>query len=242
MPRPLLPQELENYKPLRELVFDALRQAILSGSLRPGERLMEIQLAEQMGVSRTPIREAIRKLELEGLVVMVPRKAAYVADMTVKDIHEVFEIRAALERLAVELATQRIQPAEVAELGRVLDQMQTALQNGEWAVSAQLEAEFHELLFAACRNARLHQLIRNQREQLQRFRPWMLSVPGRLQAALHEHRSLWEALRRGDVPTAGHWAQEHVRQAENTLLEQMRQRATMAPEPAELQGGTGSQG
>ena len=78
--------KLDNYQPLRDLVFSAMREAILNGQLKPGERLMEVQLAEEMGVSRTPVREAIRKLELEGLVVMVPRKGAYVAGLTLKDV------------------------------------------------------------------------------------------------------------------------------------------------------------
>ena len=91
---------IDSYKPLRDIVFEALREAILSGSLAPGERLMEIQLAEDMGVSRTPVREAIRKLELEGFVVMIPRKGTYVAGLSMKQMSEVFEVRAALEELA----------------------------------------------------------------------------------------------------------------------------------------------
>lgn len=90
----LLPIKLDKYKPLREIVFETLREAIIQGRLRPGQRMMEIQLAEEMGVSRTPVREAIRKLELEGFVVMVPRKGAYVAGISVKDIVDVFEVRA----------------------------------------------------------------------------------------------------------------------------------------------------
>ena len=96
----LEPIKLDAYKPLREVVSETLRQAIKDGVLKPGERLMEIQLADELGVSRTPIREAIRKLELEGFVVMVPRRGTYVADISLKDIAQVFEIRSALEELA----------------------------------------------------------------------------------------------------------------------------------------------
>ena len=78
--------EIEQYKPLRDIVFETLRTAILEGGLKPGERVMEVQLAEKLGVSRTPVREAIRKLELEGLLVMIPRKGAYVADVSIKDV------------------------------------------------------------------------------------------------------------------------------------------------------------
>ena len=100
MTKRLQPIRLDAYKPLREVVSETLRQAIQDGVLKPGERLMEIPLAEELGVSRTPIREAIRKLELEGFVVMVPRRGTYVANISLKDITQVFEIRSALEELA----------------------------------------------------------------------------------------------------------------------------------------------
>ena len=116
--RKLLPIVLDGYKPLRDVVFETLRDAIIKQVLKPGERLMEIQLADEMGVSRTPVREAIRKLELEGLVVMVPRKGAYVAGVSMKDIHEVYEVRAALEMLAVSLAAERITDEELDALER----------------------------------------------------------------------------------------------------------------------------
>lgn len=104
MSRRLLPVKLDSYKPLREVVYETLREAIRTGALPPGERLMEIQLAEELGVSRTPVREAIRKLELERFVVMLPRRGTYVANLSLKDINEVFEIRAALDGLAAGLA------------------------------------------------------------------------------------------------------------------------------------------
>ena len=97
---------MNEYLPLRDVVFNTLRQAILKGELAPGERLMEIQLAEKLGVSRTPIREAIRKLELEGLVLMIPRKGAEVAKISEKSLRDVLEVRRSLEELAIELACQ----------------------------------------------------------------------------------------------------------------------------------------
>ena len=107
---------LDNYKPLRDVVFENLREAILEGKLEPGQRLMEVQLAEQLGVSRTPVREAIRKLELEGLVVMLPRKGAYVADVSLKDIIDVLDIRSPVEGLAAYLAADRITEEGVVRL------------------------------------------------------------------------------------------------------------------------------
>ena len=108
--------KMDEYLPLRDVVFKTLRQAILKGELEPGERLMEIQLAERLGVSRTPIREAIRKLELEGLVLMVPRKGAEVARISEKNLRDVLEVRRTLEELAVDLACQRMNQEELKEL------------------------------------------------------------------------------------------------------------------------------
>ena len=105
---PKLEVTMDEYLPLRDVVFKTLRQAILRGELKPGERLMEIKLANKLGVSRTPIREAIRKLELEGLVLMIPRRGAEVAEITEKSLNDVLEVRKALEELAVQLACERM--------------------------------------------------------------------------------------------------------------------------------------
>ena len=107
---------MNEYLPLRDVVFNTLRQAILKGELEPGERLMEIQLADRLGVSRTPIREAIRKLELEGLVLMIPRKGAEVARISAKSLRDVLEVRRSLEELAIELAIERMADEDLEEL------------------------------------------------------------------------------------------------------------------------------
>ena len=99
---------MNEYLPLRDVVFNTLREAILHGELKPGERLMEISLANRLGVSRTPVREAIRKLELEGLVIMIPRKGAQVAQITEQDLNDVLEVRLGLEELAMQFACERI--------------------------------------------------------------------------------------------------------------------------------------
>ena len=112
----LAPIRLDSYQPLREVVAEALRDAIKSGMLAPGQRLMEIQLAEELGVSRTPVREAIRKLELEGYVVMMPRRGTYVANLSIRDVNDVFEIRTALDSLACGLAAERITESELESL------------------------------------------------------------------------------------------------------------------------------
>ena len=110
--------DMNEFLPLRDVVFNTLRKAILTGQLKPGERLMEVHLADRLGVSRTPIREAIRKLELEGLVVMIPRRGAMVASITEKDLKDVLEVRLTLEMLAGEVACERITPELLEVLRR----------------------------------------------------------------------------------------------------------------------------
>jgi DNA-binding GntR family transcriptional regulator len=212
----LSPIALENYRPLREIVFDTLREAIITGVLKPGERLMEVQLAEEMGVSRTPVREAIRKLELENFVVMVPRKGAYVADISTKDIVDVFEIRAALEGLAAGLAAERITDEELDELEIIL------VQNAECCSLEELiaiDTKFHDVLYRASRNDRLVQIISNLREQIQRFRSTTLASPGRVKGTLEEHKNIVDAVSKRNINLARQLAQEHIDNAENSMLD-----------------------
>jgi DNA-binding GntR family transcriptional regulator len=221
--QPLIPIRLDNYKPLRELVFESLREAIIAGKLGPGERLMEIQMAEEMGVSRTPVREAIRKLELEGLVVMIPRKGAYVAGLSLKDIADVFEIRGALEGLAAELAAERITEEELEELERYLIKISEEIESGDLDKVVATDTDFHSLIYKASRNHRLSQIINNLREQIQRFRTTSLSYPGRMKIALEEHRKIVEAISMRDGELARKIAQEHIENAENSMMSMVQQ-------------------
>ncbi len=215
----LTPVNLDSYKPLRELVLDAIRSAIMSGILQPRERLMEIQMAEELGVSRTPIREALRKLELEGFIVMVPRKGAYVADLSFKDIADVFEIRAALEGLAAGLAAERITEEELEDMERLLVEKREAITQNDIGKLVEVDTKFHELMYKASRNERLSSIISNLREQIQRFRLTSLSFPGRMKESLDEHKKIVEAIQSRDSQIARHVAQEHIENAENVLME-----------------------
>ena len=219
----LVPIRLDNYKPLRELVFESLREAIIEGRLKPGERLMEMQLADEMGVSRTPVREAIRKLELEGFVVMIPRKGAYVSGISVKDIVEVFEVRAALEAMAAGLAAERITDIELEELERALVQITEVSDKDDFEAIVETDTNFHDLIYRACRNERLVQIITHLKEQIQRFRTTSLAQPGRLRDAQSEHRSIVEAISERNVEMAQSLAREHIENAEQSLLNSMRE-------------------
>ena len=217
----LQPIRLDAYKPLREIVSDALRQAIRDGVLPPGERLMEIPLAEELGVSRTPIREAIRILEQEGLVVMIPRRGTYVADMSLKDVTEVFELRSILEELAAELAAERITNEEIEALEQHLVEIRNHMNEKNLDKVVQADILFHEILYKASRNDRLVEMIHNLREQTLRFRTLSMSQTGRLAKTWDEHRQLVEAISDRDVERARQIARIHMEESEKTLLEGM---------------------
>ncbi|NLT94961.1 MAG: GntR family transcriptional regulator [Clostridia bacterium] len=216
--RRLIPVKLDGYKPLREIVFETLRDAIINQVLRPGERLMEIQLAEELGVSRTPVREAIRKLELEGLVVMLPRRGAYVAGISMKDILEVFEVRAALEALAASLAAERITDEELDEMERQLVKETEETEANNLRNIVEIDTTFHDLLYKAARNERLVNFVNLLQEQLHRFRSASLARPGRSKTALEEHRKILEAIAARDAKLAERLAREHIENAEQAML------------------------
>jgi len=222
MQKRLKPVNLDSYKPLRELVLEALREAIFNGVFQPRERLMEIQIAEELGVSRTPVREALRKLELEGFIVMVPRKGAYVADLSLKDIEDVFEIRIALEGLAASLSAERITDEELEIMERLLVEKAEAIKSMNMEKLIEVDTQFHEIIYRSSRNERLSNIISNLREQIQRFRTTSLAYPGRMQRSLEEHRSIVEAIQARDPVLAKQLVQEHIENAEHTLLETLK--------------------
>ena len=222
MSKRLEPITIDSYQPLRETVCEALRDAIRRGILEPGERLMEVQLAEELGISRTPVREAIRKLEQEGYVIMMPRRGTYVSDVSVKDVKEIFEIRSALESLSTELATVRIEPDELEKLQSLLVEIEGHIKNKDIDKIVATDIEFHGLLYQVSRNERLVAIISNLKEQLARFRTLSMSYPGRLQETLQEHRAMVEAIAAGDANAAREAAERHMEQAEETLLKAMR--------------------
>ncbi|NLC76141.1 MAG: GntR family transcriptional regulator [Clostridia bacterium] len=228
MGRRLLPVQLESYKPLRDLVFETMREAIINGDLAPGERLMEAQLAEEMGVSRTPVREAIRKLELEGLVAMVPRKGAYVADYSIKDITDVFEIRAALESLAAGLACERITDQELEELQVLVVRVRDTIEDNDLEALVGIDTEFHDRIYRASRNSRLEQMISNLREQIQRFRSTSLASPGRIKDTLEEHKGIVDAIADRNIALAQKLAAKHVENAEDIFLAHFSQKKNQA--------------
>ncbi|MBS3994936.1 MAG: GntR family transcriptional regulator [Alkaliphilus sp.] len=210
--------KLQNYQPLRDVVFEHLRNSILNGELKPLERLMEVQLAEQLGVSRTPVREAIRKLELEGLVIMVARKGAYVADVSVKDILDVLEVRCVLEGLAASLAAERMTEEELEKLELISYNFKRHVENNDTEGMIEKDMQFHDQIIQATRNPKLIQIAQSLKEQVQRFRITYFSEYSNTKELLMEHQAILEAIANRDAAMAQKVAQQHIDMLEQTIV------------------------
>jgi DNA-binding GntR family transcriptional regulator len=207
-----------DYKPLREVIFNTLRQAIITGELKPGERLMEVQLANSMGVSRTPVREAIRKLELEGLVDMLPRKGASVANLSAKNIMDVLEVRASLDGLATELASERITDEELKELSHIQSQFMSFVEKNNLQGLIKKDVEFHEAIYRASRNDKLIQIVSNLREQVLRFRIIYIKDLDSNADIVREHAEIIKALTDRNSKLSFVTARNHIRNQEEAII------------------------
>ena len=210
MKEPKFNVTMNEYLPLRDVVFNKLRQAILRGELKPGERLMEIQLANKLGVSRTPIREALRKLELEGLVNMVPRKGAEVADITEKSLRDVLEVRKALEELSVQLACEKITEEEIEELKRVAERFKDTLDDQDVTKIAEADVAFHDVIYTATDNQKLILLLNNLREQMYRYRVEYLKKEEAYPQLIAEHEELIDNISKRNKEEATRIMCEHI--------------------------------
>lgn len=182
------------YLPLRDVVFNTLREAILKGELKPGERLMELQLAAKLGVSRTPIREAIRMLEQEGLAVTIPRKGAEVARMTEKDMEDVLEIREALDELAAKIACTRMTEDQLKQLETIKEAFVESTRSHDVKRIAEADVSFHDVIYEATGNPKLVSMLNNLREQIYRYRVEYLKEEKNYPTLIGEHDAIVEAL------------------------------------------------
>lgn len=213
---------MDAFLPLREVVFNTLRQAILTGELKPGERLMEIHLANRLGVSRTPIREAIRKLELEGLVTMIPRRGAEVAQITEKSMNDVLEVRRALDALCVELACERITQEKLEELKAACDDFEKAVKTKDVKKIAQADVILHDIIVEATGNQRLIQMVNNLSEQMYRYRFEYIKDSEQHENLVEEHRIIYESLVKKDKETASSAAKLHIDNQKKAIIRQIR--------------------
>jgi len=206
----LYPIEINDLRPIRDIVYESLRSAIMTGHLAPGERLVESEVADRLKVSRTPVREALRMLEKDGIAVSVPRRGTVVVGLKVEDALEIYNILSVLEGLVARLAASHITPEELRAL-KDLKKSKPPL--GDFAEYARIFAEFNAILNRASRSKRLISLMDTYASQLTCLRYVSLDSPERQSASWDEHLGIIEAIERRDGPLAELRAKQHVAHA-----------------------------
>lgn len=196
--------------PTRDRVLRKLRDAILSGRFEPGQRLLERELSEQMGVSRTPIREALRKLELEGLITTIPYRGPIVTQPTLADAQALYEVRAALEGHAVALYTRRADESSRNRLRATLEDARRALDTGTIDATLRANNAFHDELAAGCGNGLLQSMLANLRDRIVLLRLESLSFPGRPPHSFLEHLAIERRIAEGDAQAAKWVTERHI--------------------------------
>jgi DNA-binding GntR family transcriptional regulator len=207
-------------------VYEALREAIVARRLLPGDRLAEEQLAKQFGVSRTPVREALLRLEAEQFATRVARRGLVVRPIPEREVLEVYAVRAALDGLAATLAAEQATPPDLARLRWISEQIREAASTSDYARMAELNIELHEALCDAAHNGMLLHFMRQIHDWVRRFgeSDTTFSRPGRAAVATDEHDGIIEAIAAGDAERAGGLAREHMNGAREARIAMLRER------------------
>ena len=212
--------DIQNHKPLREMVYEELKMQILTGGIIPGTRMMEVELAEEMGVSRTPIREAIRKLEKEGLVTIEPRRGAYASRISTDDMVEILEVRQDLEGLAAELAASRMKEDKMKELKEVAENYNKAVVDGDMDSMIKYDTAFHRIIVDSCSNKILVHMVEQLQELVLRFRYIYYDNFKRAEHMPEEHKAIMKAIADGDTDKAREAADVHICRLKQLVIEE----------------------
>ena len=210
--------DLQNHRPLREIVYEELKRQILVGEIAPGTRMMEVELADVMGVSRTPVREAIRKLEKEGLVTIEPRKGAYASNISIKDMVDVLEVRQGLEGMAAAIASGKITERQKADLLNVVEKYKAAVESANIEEIIKYDEEFHSMIISISGNKTLMQVFSTVQELALRFRYIYYDDFNRYESMPREHQLIEEAIMSGDAEKARVAAGDHVFKLKEFIL------------------------
>jgi len=207
--------KIEGYELLSQKVYRVLKTEIVKGFLEPGTKLLENKIAEEMHVSRTPVREAMQKLVAEGFVKTTPNQTMIVTEVSLEDIKEVLQIRGVLEGLAARITAKKINKQEIEELEKTIAQMNIYVVKEDLTSYCQVDDEFHDRILNICGNRWVVNLRENLGNFIYRFRIKSLSVPGRLKCSLEEHQKIMESLQKHNSIEAERLSQLHM---ENTII------------------------
>ena len=210
--------KIGNHAPLKELAYQRIKASILANELQPGQKLLEEELASQMSISPTPVREALAKLDQEGIVRIVPRKGAYVTPISRKDVHEIYQIRRALEPLAMQLSIDAVPAEELEREESLFDLLRPEIEEGKRERFLESDIEFHYLTVRYCGNARLIQIIGSLSEQLRRIRTVLGAEPNLdVRQSFQQHCDILAALKARDGAQAVRLLQQHLETAEEKI-------------------------
>ena len=209
--------DIQKRADLREQTYYQLRKAILVGPIRPGTVLVQEQLAEQLGISRTPVRDALDRLASEGLVIRSPGGRIHVAPFSLEELNEKYAVRQALETLALRLAAPNLPGQLILRLKALVEEMKQAITENQSQRVIQAGAAFHETIFIACGNTYLRQLLRTLNDSIRRYRRAAIDIPGRAAETLREHECIWERLAAGDIAAAERAMEEHIARSQQRL-------------------------
>lgn len=212
---------IERHQTLREKILENIRDAILKGTLKAGERVSEPDLAERYGISRTPIREAFRQLESEGYLTVVPRKGAVVTSLSERDVEEFYSIKSILEGYAARLAAEKLTEKELDRLQSINDRLRRLATAGDVKTFFRIHNEFHELFIKASGNEKLLELIQQLLKKFDRLRVASLSLPGRMEISVQEHEKIIEAFKNHDGDTADRLVQKNAAYGGQVLIKSM---------------------
>ena len=213
-----LKNEVNDKYSLRGRVFQKLREDIRSGRYREHEELKEVAIGEELGVSRTPVREAFRQLELEGLIQIVPNRGAYVTGITAKDVKDIYMIRSLLEGLCARLATEKITKEQLEEMEENIYLADFHASKGHMDQMAELDNRFHDILYEACDSKMLEHTLRDYHQYVLRVRQKTLSTNTRGRASNDEHRQIMEAIKEKDADRAEQLANRHILNAYENMV------------------------
>ncbi|MFW6035549.1 MAG: GntR family transcriptional regulator [Halothermotrichaceae bacterium] len=207
----LSPIDSYSYEPLRKQVYKVLREAIITAKIAPGTRLTEVEMADQLNVSRTPVREAFRMLELEELIIIIPQEGVFVAGIkSKKEIDDIFQVRIELEGLAAYLAAKNITEEQLEKLNDYSDQIKSCIADNNLKRCIKIDIAFHKIIMEASNNKWLQKFLDSLFEQATRFRTKSLSQENRMETALNDHKRLCQAISDGDSKLASKLAKEHI--------------------------------
>jgi DNA-binding GntR family transcriptional regulator len=208
-------------KSLREEVYDSLRRSIIHGKLKAGQRLIEETLAHQVGISRTPVREAFHKLERDDLVVRLPKGGFAVKKFTQEDVEEIFGIRSALESYAAYLATIHITTEKFALLEKKVEESEKALDTQDFDKVVQLNTEFHDLLYKASKSKKLAEMINNYSDYFYRYRSALIHTENGFRYSVNDHQRMIEAMKRKNPRLVERLVRRHLDRGKEIILKEI---------------------